>query len=212
MAGKVLEKRLEKTEHMLQIAREALVNIRDNQGRVCQMFEICTHESCRSSHASWEIADKALKDLEGSEGKMKCRLCGTFFVPRPGKQDARLQAARVLEKKLEEAESENRKLVALVNTLDCFIEQAARYLHEPTFGWTTDPDATAEQVLESWDTRVQAVVRNYPEAVREYMARHRRGPEGKVLCKLCNQWYVPRPGKQDLHLRACESCQEIWSD
>lgn len=46
----------------LDIAIKALKKIKE-QGRVCAEFEICTHESCRSSHAAWEIADKALKEI-----------------------------------------------------------------------------------------------------------------------------------------------------
>jgi len=40
--------------------RNALDKIIKNEGKVCPEYEICKHESCRSSHASWEIA-KAVK-------------------------------------------------------------------------------------------------------------------------------------------------------
>ena len=43
---------------------EALEEIKRDQGYVCQDFELCTHESCRSSYTSWAIADKALAQLE----------------------------------------------------------------------------------------------------------------------------------------------------
>ena len=40
---------------------KALKEIRDNQGKVCKEYEICKHESCRSSYTSWAIASKALE-------------------------------------------------------------------------------------------------------------------------------------------------------
>ena len=43
---------------------EALLEIKETQGKVCSEFELCTHESCNSSYAAWAIADKALKDYE----------------------------------------------------------------------------------------------------------------------------------------------------
>ena len=43
------------------VLRTALKDIRDTQGKVCEQFEICRHTSCTSSHAAWEIADRALK-------------------------------------------------------------------------------------------------------------------------------------------------------
>lgn len=42
------------------VLQTALKDIKNNQGKVCQQFEICEHRACKSSHASWEIADKAL--------------------------------------------------------------------------------------------------------------------------------------------------------
>ncbi len=39
----------------------ALEEIRRDCGHVCELFEICTHRACSSSHAAWEIADAALK-------------------------------------------------------------------------------------------------------------------------------------------------------
>jgi hypothetical protein len=42
----------------------ALVLIRDREGRVCEDYATCKHESCRSSHSSWDIADTALRALE----------------------------------------------------------------------------------------------------------------------------------------------------
>ncbi len=52
---------LEAEEEIVAKLREALDDIRENQGRVCPNFESCTHESCKSSHASWEIARAVLK-------------------------------------------------------------------------------------------------------------------------------------------------------
>ena len=43
------------------VLQTALKDIKNTQGKVCQQFEICEHRACKSSHASWEIADKALK-------------------------------------------------------------------------------------------------------------------------------------------------------
>lgn len=40
--------------------REALVEIRTTQGKVCEEYELCTHRACASSYASWAIAEKAL--------------------------------------------------------------------------------------------------------------------------------------------------------
>ncbi len=41
---------------------DALKLIRDTQGKVCEQYEICEHESCKSSYDSWAIADATLKD------------------------------------------------------------------------------------------------------------------------------------------------------
>jgi hypothetical protein len=40
--------------------RRALEEIKTEQGKVCENFELCTHLACQSSCASWFIADKAL--------------------------------------------------------------------------------------------------------------------------------------------------------
>jgi hypothetical protein len=39
----------------------ALAKIRDEEGKVCPDFELCTHDACRSSYSAWAIADAALK-------------------------------------------------------------------------------------------------------------------------------------------------------
>lgn len=41
-------------------ARQALERIKTEEGKVCPEFQICEHESCRSSYAAWAIADEAL--------------------------------------------------------------------------------------------------------------------------------------------------------
>lgn len=41
--------------------RSALRRIRDEEGTVCDHYEICTDESCASSYAAWVIADEALR-------------------------------------------------------------------------------------------------------------------------------------------------------
>lgn len=48
----------------LEIALKALEEIKTEQGKVCSQYEICTHNSCRSSYNSWAIADKALNDID----------------------------------------------------------------------------------------------------------------------------------------------------
>ena len=44
---------------------QALTEIKDTCGKVCEEFELCTHESCRSSVRAWMIAEKALRDCGG---------------------------------------------------------------------------------------------------------------------------------------------------
>jgi hypothetical protein len=39
----------------------ALKEIKEQEGRVCEDFELCTHSSCRSSYSAWAIADSALR-------------------------------------------------------------------------------------------------------------------------------------------------------
>jgi len=47
----------------LEIAIKALEEIRNTQGKVCEIYEICEHVSCSSGYASWVIADQALRLL-----------------------------------------------------------------------------------------------------------------------------------------------------
>lgn len=39
----------------------ALQRIKDECGRVCTDFELCTHRACQSSYEAWAIADAALR-------------------------------------------------------------------------------------------------------------------------------------------------------
>ena len=48
----------------LAVALQALEDIRESQGKVCPIFEICEHTACNSSYAAWAIADKALHEIE----------------------------------------------------------------------------------------------------------------------------------------------------
>lgn len=55
----------------LKIAMAALQEIKTDQGKVCRNFELCRHTACTSSVASYFIADKALKEIEGDEFYVK---------------------------------------------------------------------------------------------------------------------------------------------
>ena len=62
-----MEKLIEEAIQILRIATEALKEIRNKEGKVCDNFELCRHRACRSSYSSWMIADKALKDIAECE-------------------------------------------------------------------------------------------------------------------------------------------------
>lgn len=47
--------------------RKALEEIVNTQGKVCAEFEICNHVACKSSCASWFIADMAIKEADGND-------------------------------------------------------------------------------------------------------------------------------------------------
>lgn len=49
-------------------AEMALREIREQQGKVCEGYDLCTHTACASSYASWAIADAALAAAPGEEG------------------------------------------------------------------------------------------------------------------------------------------------
>src|SRR5258706_9061102 len=40
--------------------RDALVEIRKTEGRICGEYDTCSHPACASSYAAWAIADRAL--------------------------------------------------------------------------------------------------------------------------------------------------------
>ena len=42
--------------------KAALEEIKRDQGRVCENYELCRHISCSSSYSAWAIADKALQN------------------------------------------------------------------------------------------------------------------------------------------------------
>lgn len=47
--------------------RKALEEIINTQGKVCSEFQLCKHVACKSSVASWFIADKAIKEADGND-------------------------------------------------------------------------------------------------------------------------------------------------
>ncbi len=61
--GDDMEQLFLETIAMLRITVEALKEIKDTQGKVCNNFELCHHRACQSSYSSWAIADKALRDI-----------------------------------------------------------------------------------------------------------------------------------------------------
>lgn len=61
-----------------EIAVEALEEIRKTQGKVCNNFETCEHKECKSSYASWEIANRSLNEIEALlNNKSKCKCKGS---------------------------------------------------------------------------------------------------------------------------------------
>jgi len=48
----------------LAIALKALETIQANEGRLCEIYEICDHVACRSSYTSWALADAALRVIQ----------------------------------------------------------------------------------------------------------------------------------------------------
>ena len=47
----------------LDVAVTALLQIKREEGKVCDQYEICEHRSCQSSYGAWAIADRALARL-----------------------------------------------------------------------------------------------------------------------------------------------------
>lgn len=72
--------------------RQALQEIKDEQGRVCGQFEFCDHVACTSSYASWVIADRTLR-LTGP---------GRDLLERIRKLERVVKAARDAERAWEE--------------------------------------------------------------------------------------------------------------
>ncbi len=54
------ETRAEASAREVERLREALLEIRNDEGRVCDVYELCDHVACASSYAAWVIADMAL--------------------------------------------------------------------------------------------------------------------------------------------------------
>ena len=60
IAGQSILEQSELTE-MVERLRAALQRIKDESGRVCDEFELCTHVACQSSYHAWSVADAALR-------------------------------------------------------------------------------------------------------------------------------------------------------
>lgn len=54
------QEHLERVEEERDRLRAALFEISVGQGKVCSHYEICEHEACASSYASWAIAHAAV--------------------------------------------------------------------------------------------------------------------------------------------------------
>ena len=51
----------------LDVAVAALQQIKDEEGKVCDQYEICEHRACQSSYGAWAIADAALARLRAEQ-------------------------------------------------------------------------------------------------------------------------------------------------
>ena len=58
------DNRAERELREVERLRSALQKIRDEEGKVCEEYEICDHAACRSSYRSWAYAEQALKGGE----------------------------------------------------------------------------------------------------------------------------------------------------
>jgi len=58
-----MEQLIEEALQKLTTAVNALKEIRDTQGKVCDNFELCHHRACQSSYSSWAIANQALHKI-----------------------------------------------------------------------------------------------------------------------------------------------------
>lgn len=77
----------------LQIAINALEEIRNKEGKVCSQYEICEHVSCSSSYASWAIADEVLRRLTKSTADGLCQNCGRDYFENETIVDGELRCA-----------------------------------------------------------------------------------------------------------------------
>lgn len=62
-----LRNRLEQAQQRIGELEGALRKIRDEEGRVCELYEICTHLSCMSSYNAWAYADQSLTPQQGGQ-------------------------------------------------------------------------------------------------------------------------------------------------
>lgn len=47
-------------QERIEFLEAALRRIKEQEGKVCENFELCTHRACASSYAAWVIAEAAL--------------------------------------------------------------------------------------------------------------------------------------------------------
>ena len=60
MAG-IASGEIDRIAQRCRIYEDALLRIRNEEGKVCKDFDLCDHASCRSSYSAWLIADQALR-------------------------------------------------------------------------------------------------------------------------------------------------------
>ena len=60
-------KLLHKAQAQYDAMKKALKDIRDNEGKVCETYEICEHVACQSSYNAWAIVDKVLSEWDIEE-------------------------------------------------------------------------------------------------------------------------------------------------
>ena len=63
MEIKKIKEELEKAVEKITLYENALVKIRDEEGKVCEGYDMCHHRACTSSYNSWAIASAALERL-----------------------------------------------------------------------------------------------------------------------------------------------------
>jgi len=62
--GEVISGGIDEAAKRIEELEAALVKIRDEEGRVCDAYEVCDHRACESSYRSWVIADDVLAHKE----------------------------------------------------------------------------------------------------------------------------------------------------